>query len=62
VGAGVFEKMQGRLRKQWRSRMGRANAPTEAIIDAQSNGTSPQGGESGFDAGRMVSGQAQPRR
>jgi putative transposase len=57
VGAGVFEKMQDRLREQWRSRMGRPPGPTAAVIDAQSNRTSPQGGESGFDAAKKVKGR-----
>jgi putative transposase len=57
VTAGVFEQMQDRLRQQWRSRMGRAIEPTAAIIDAQSTRTSPQGGESGFDAGKKVKGR-----
>ena len=57
VTAGVFEQMQDRLREQWRSRMGRTSAPTAAVIDAQSNRTSPQGGESGFDAGKKVKGR-----
>jgi len=55
--AGVFEQMQDRLRAQWRSRIGRADAPTAAVIDAQSNRSSPQGGESGFDAGKKVKGR-----
>lgn len=57
VSAGVFEDMQHRLRAQWRSRMGRPGAPTAAVIDAQSNRISPQGGESGFDAGKKVKGR-----
>jgi transposase len=57
VGAGVFEQMQDRLRSQWRSRMGRTNEPTAAVIDAQSNRSSPQGGESGFDAAKKVKGR-----
>jgi putative transposase len=55
--AGVFEQMQDRLREQWRSRMGRTSEPTAAVIDAQSNRTSPQGGESGFDAAKKVKGR-----
>jgi transposase len=55
--AGVFEQMQDRLREQWRSRMGRSNEPTAAVIDAQSNRASPQGGESGFDAAKKVKGR-----
>lgn len=57
VAAGVFEQMQDRLREQWRSRTGRTNEPTAAIIDAQSNRSSPQGGESGFDAAKKVKGR-----
>jgi len=55
--AGVFEQMQDRLREQWRARMGHAGTPTVAVIDAQSNRGSPQGGESGFDAGKKIKGR-----
>lgn len=57
VAAGVFEQMQDRLRQQWRTRMGHASEPTAAVIDAQSNRSSPQGGESGFDGGKKVKGR-----
>lgn len=57
VDAGVFEQMQDRLREQWRVRMGRASTPSAAIIDAQSTRISPQGGESGFDAGKKINGR-----
>jgi len=57
VCAGVFEQMQDRLREQWRARMGRASTPSAAVIDAQSTRASPQGGESGFDAGKKVKGR-----
>jgi transposase len=57
VAAGVFETMQDRLRQQWRVRMGRESEPSAAVIDAQSNRSSPQGGESGFDAGKKVKGR-----
>ena len=57
VEAGVFEQMQDRLREQWRTRMGRASTPSAAVIDAQSTRASPQGGESGFDAGKKVKGR-----
>jgi putative transposase len=57
VAAGVFEQMQDRLREQWRSRMGRTSEPTAVVIDAQSSRASPQGGESGFDAGKKVKGR-----
>lgn len=49
--------MQDRLREQWRLRIGRTEAPTAAVIDAQSNRSSPQGGESGFDAGKKIKGR-----
>ena len=55
--AGVFEQMQDRLREQWRTRLGRTSAPAAAVIDAQSTRSSPQGGESGFDAGKKVKGR-----
>ena len=57
VTAGVFEQMQDCLREQWRSRMGRTSMPTVAVIDAQSNRSSLQGGESGFDLGKKVKGR-----
>lgn len=53
----AFEHMHNRLRQQWRSRMGRSTEPTAAVIDAQSNRGSPQGGESGYDAGKKVKGR-----
>jgi len=45
------------LRQQWRIRTGHTSEPTAAVIDAQSNRSSPQGGESGFDAGKKVKGR-----
>lgn len=53
----MFEQIQDRLREQWRSRMGREDALTAAVINGQSNRTSLQGGESGFDAGKKVKGR-----
>jgi transposase len=55
--AGVFENMHDRLRKQWRDRVGRDPDPTAAIIDAQSTRGTPQGGDTGFDAGKRVKGR-----
>ena len=55
--AGKFEQMHDRLREQWRSREARENAPTGAVLDAQSTRTSPQGGPSGYDAGKKVKGR-----
>lgn len=54
---GVFETMHDRLREQWRQRLGRHQAPTAAVLDSQSNRSSPQGGEAGFDAGKKVKGR-----
>lgn len=55
--AGVFEAMHDRLREQWRQRVGKNAQPSAAIIDAQSTRASPQGGPSGFDAGKKVKGR-----
>jgi transposase len=52
--SGVLEQMQDRLREQWRARMEHASTPSAAVINAQSTRVSPQGGESGFDAGTKV--------
>jgi putative transposase len=54
---GVFETMHDRLREQWRQRLGRHHGPTAAVLDSQSNRSSPQGGEAGFDAGKKVKGR-----
>jgi transposase len=54
---GKFEQMHDRLRAQWREREGRAVEPTAAVLDAQSTRISPQGGESGYDAGKKVKGR-----
>jgi transposase len=54
---GKFEQMHDRLRAQWREREGRAAEPTAAVLDAQSTRGSPQGGESGYDAGKKVKGR-----
>lgn len=54
---GKFEQMHDRLRAHWRARAGRDNAPSAAVLDAQSTRHSPQGGESGYDAGKKVKGR-----
>lgn len=54
---GLFEQMHDRLRQQWRERLGRHAQPSAAVLDAQSTRTSPQGGDSGFDAGKKVKGR-----
>ena len=57
VQADAFERMQDRLRQQWRLRMGRSAEPTAPVTDAQSTRSSPQGGDSGVDAGKKVKGR-----
>lgn len=54
---GRFERMHDRLRAQWRERESRSKAPTAAVLDSQSTRISPQGGTSGFDAGKKVKGR-----
>lgn len=54
---GKFEAMHDRLRTQWRARLGREPAPTASVIDAQSTRGSPQGGDTGYDAGKKVKGR-----
>lgn len=54
---GRFEQMHDRLRAQWRAREGRASEPSAGALDAQSTRHSPQGGCSGFDAGKKVKGR-----
>lgn len=54
---GRFEAMFRRLRGLWRERVGRDEAPTAAVLDAQSTRGSAQGGETGYDAGKKVKGR-----
>jgi transposase len=54
---GKFEQMHDRLRAHWRVREGRVSAPTAAVLDAQSTRGSPQGGDTGYDAGKKVKGR-----
>ncbi len=54
---GKFEQLQDRLRQQWRQRLGRKAEPTGAVIDSQSTRIWPQGGLSGYDAGKKVKGR-----
>lgn len=49
--------MQDRLREQWRVRAGRSNQPSAAVVNAQSTRSSPQGGDSDFDAAEEVKGR-----
>jgi putative transposase len=55
--AGILEAMHDRLRQQWRDRVGKAPEPSAAIIDSQSTRGTPQGGDTGFDAGKKVKGR-----
>jgi len=54
---GKFEQMHDRLRAQWREREGRTATPSAAVLDAQSTRHSPQGGTSGYDAGKKIKGR-----
>jgi transposase len=54
---GCFERMHDRFRALWRERVGRDKMPTAAVVDAQSTRHSPQGGASGFDAGKKIKGR-----
>ena len=54
---GKFERMHDRLRELWRQREGRDQAPSAAVLDAQSTRGSPQGGPSGYDAGKKIKGR-----
>jgi transposase len=54
---GKFEQMHDRLRALWREREGRAAMPTAAVLDAQTTRGSPQGGDSGYDAGKKTKGR-----
>ncbi|WP_374086814.1 IS5 family transposase [Methylomicrobium lacus] len=54
---GRFEAMHDRLRQMWRVREGREEEPSAAVLDAQSTRSSPQGGPSGYDAGKKVKGR-----
>jgi transposase len=53
---GKFEQMHDRLRMQWRDRADRDVNPSMAILYSQSTRSSPQGGDSGYDAGKEVKG------
>lgn len=54
---GRFEVMHDRLRQMWRVREARDEMPSGAVLDAQSTRSSPQGGPSGYDAGKKVKGR-----
>ena len=54
---GKFKLMHKRLAGVWREREGRSTEPSAAVLDAQSARISPQGGDSGYDAGKKVKGR-----
>lgn len=54
---GRFEAMHDRLRQMWRAREERDAMPSAAVLDAQSTRSSPQGGPTGYDAGKKVKGR-----
>ena len=49
--------MHDRLRAQWREREERPDSPSAAVLDSQSTRSSPQSGDSGYDAGKKVKGR-----
>jgi putative transposase len=53
---GVWERILDRLRPQVRSREGKQDEPTAAIIDRQSIKGSRTSGRRGYDAGKKVKG------
>lgn len=55
--SGKFECMHDLLRERWRAREAREAGPSGAVLDAQSTRSSPQGGASGYDAGKKVKGR-----
>jgi putative transposase len=55
--AGVWQRLNDALREQVRKKAGRKRTPKTASLDSQSAKAGGSGGESGYDAGKKVSGR-----
>src|SRR5262245_14529844 len=55
--AGVWQRVNDALREQVRRKAGRKRTPKAAALDSQSAKAAGSGGESGYDAGKKVTGR-----